>query len=129
MVASRRGCPVWIGIDFLMPSMAFTVAVEPGEGSPTFRFLKVGWALIARLGIQGTDVAAEIRPDPNDEILGSLTGAYRRCVRTSSPRYEYARYDLGEGEPVLFERLILPLSDDGERVTHLVGLALLSGGI
>ena len=40
----------------------FTVAVEPGEGSPSFRFLKVGWAPIARLGIQGTDVAAEIRP-------------------------------------------------------------------
>ena len=44
-------------------------------------------------------------------------------------QFEYARYDLGEGEPVLFERLILPVSDDGERVTHLVGLALLSGGI
>jgi PAS domain S-box-containing protein len=107
----------------------FTVAVEPGEGSPTFRFLKVGRALIARLGMEGTHVTAEFRPDPNDEMLGSLTGAYRRCVRTSSPSYEYARYDLGDGDPVLFERLILPVSDDGERVTHLVGLALLSGGI
>ena len=107
----------------------FTVAVEPGERSPTFRFLKVGRALIARLGIHGTDVTAEFRPDPNDEILGSLTGAYRRCVRTSSPSYEYAHYDTGEGDPVLFERLILPVSEDGERVTHLVGLALLSGGI
>ena len=129
MVASRRGWQIWIGIGFQMPIMASRLLLSRVEGSPTFRFLKVGRALIARLGMEATHVTAEFRPDPNDEMLGSLTGAHRRCVRTSSPSYEYARYDFGEGDPVLFERLILPVSDGGERVTHLVGLALLSGSI
>jgi hypothetical protein len=66
-------------------------------------------------------------PDPDDEVLGSLAGAYRRCERTSAPSYEYAKYDFGDGDPVLFERLVLPASDDGERVSHLVGIALFSG--
>jgi hypothetical protein len=40
------------------------------------------------------------------------------------PTYEYTRYRLAEAPPVLFERLLLPLSDDGAMLTHLAGIAL-----
>ena len=108
---------------------AFTVVVEPGGESIGFRYLRVGRALLARLGrpLENSSVTAELQPNPDDEVLGSLAGAYRRCARTLSPSYEYAKYDFGDGAPVLFERLVLPVSDDGVQVTHLVGVALFSG--
>jgi PAS domain S-box-containing protein len=105
---------------------AFTAAVEPAGNSVNFRFLRVGSALEGRLGrkLGGTLTSELGGPAHDDEVLGSLEGAYRRCARTWSPSYEYASYDFGDGDPVMFERLILPVSDDGEHVTHLVGIAL-----
>jgi PAS domain S-box-containing protein len=105
---------------------AFTVALEPAGNSVNFRFLHVGAALEARLGRKlGGSLTSEIGwPAQDDEVVGSLEGAYRRCARTQSPSYEYASFDFGDGDPVMFERLILPVSDDGEHLTHLVGIAL-----
>nr|WP_294520695.1 PAS domain-containing protein [uncultured Rhodopila sp.] len=107
---------------------AFTAAVEPAGNVVNFRFLQVGAALEKRLGrkLGGTLVSELGWPAQDDEVLGSLEGAYRRCARTRSPSYEYASYDFGDGAPVMFERLILPVSDDGEHLTHLVGIALFS---
>jgi CheY-like chemotaxis protein len=105
---------------------AFTVAVEPDGDKFGFRFLRVGRALTERLGrpLDGTLAFGEEAGGSGDDVLGSLESAYRRCARAFSPSYEYARYDFGDGEPVVFERLVLPASDDGTRVTHLVGIAL-----
>jgi CheY-like chemotaxis protein len=107
---------------------AFTAAVEPAGNRVNFRFLQVGAALEARLGrkLGGTLTSDLGWPSQDDEVLGSLEGAYRRCARTRAPSYEYASYDFGDGAPIMFERLILPVSNDGERVTHLVGIALFS---
>nr|WP_158258208.1 PAS domain-containing protein [Rhodopila globiformis] len=108
---------------------AFTAAVEPAENGLRFRYLQVGAALEARLGrpLRGVLTSDPGAPDQDEAALGSLDGAYRRCARTLSPSYEYASYDFGDGAPVLFERLILPVSDDGEQVTHLVGIVLFNG--
>jgi CheY-like chemotaxis protein len=108
---------------------AFTVAVETAGNAVRFRFLRVGAALEARLGqsLGGLLTSEAGLPEQDEEVLGSLEGAYRRCARTMSPSYEYASYDFGDDAPVLFERLILPVSDDAERVTHLVGIALFTG--
>lgn len=105
---------------------AFTAAIEPSGNKVDFRFLHVGAALETRLGrkLGGTLTSELDSPAQDDEVLGSLQGAYRRCARTQSPTYEYASYDFGDGEPVMFERLILPVSDDGAHLTHLVGIAL-----
>ena len=98
---------------------AFLVAVSGTPGQPGFRFVTVGAALTGRLGraLDGTSLAA-------DEVLGSLEDGYRRCVRTGLPTYEYARYRVGDEDPMLFERLLLPLSDDGGGLTHLAGIVL-----
>jgi PAS domain S-box-containing protein len=105
---------------------AFTAAIEPAGNTVNFRFLHVGAALEGRLGrrLGGTLVSELGGPAQDDEVLGSLEGSYRRCARTQAPSYEYASYDFGDGAPVMFERLILPVSDDGHRLTHLVGIAL-----
>jgi hypothetical protein len=58
-------------------------------------------------------------------LLGSLEGAYRHSVRTLAPSYEYAKYEFGDGSPVTFERLILPLSDAKGQIAHLMGIVLL----
>jgi hypothetical protein len=108
---------------------AFIVAVETTGEEVRFRFLRVGAALEARLGqsLGGVLTSEAGLPEQDEEVLGSLEGAYRRCARTMSPSYEYASYDFGDEAPVLFERLVLPVSDDAERVTHLVGIVLFSG--
>ena len=108
---------------------SFTVAVDVVGDTVAFRYLRVGSSLIARLGrsLEGT-LATDERPNAeHDEVLGSLDSAYRRSARTFAPSYEYAHYDFGDGTPVTFERLLLPVSDDGSHVTHLVGIALFDG--
>ena len=98
---------------------AFLVALSGTQEGPEFRFVSVGAALTGRFGqvLDGTSPSA-------DDALGSLADGYRRCLRTGLPAYEYARYRIGGEAPMLFERLLLPLSDDGGRLTHLAGIVL-----
>lgn len=106
----------------------FVVDVRDGADETTFRFLSVGRALGMRAGraLEGQVVCAGSDPMTADEALGSLVGAYVRCTRSRTASYEFARYELGDGAPTLFERLLLPFSDDGAVVTHLAGAVLIS---
>ena len=96
----------------------FVASVSGGETEPlSFRVVAVGGGLAAALG-RSFDSSVEM-----DEALGGAQeNAYRRAVQGRFPTYEYARFNLGEGPPTLFERLILPVSEDARRVTHLLGL-------
>lgn len=101
----------------------FIVTVEPGDGSdPDLRFAVVGEAL-------RTTVIGHFDPSlvgSPSRVAGSQLAAYQRAVRTRAPSYEYARYALGDGPPLLFERLLLPASDDDRNVTHLLGVVQFS---
>lgn len=108
---------------------AFVVAVEAaGPGPSRLRFLRLGAALAGRLGRSAEGAPVEAGDSPND-AFGDRAEAYRRCVRFGVPCYDYARYRSDcEAAPVLFERLLLPLAEDGGAgVTHVLGLALFSG--
>ncbi|MES2710882.1 MAG: PAS domain-containing protein [Pseudomonadota bacterium] len=109
---------------------AFRVAVESTGGGPIFRFLTLGTALAQRSGRPAEEQSAA-GDTQGDEALGGLAGVYERCARFSVPSHDYARYGLGEdGEPVTFERLILPLAAEGaDRPTELVGIAYFAGNI
>ncbi len=100
-------------------SGVLTVAALHPDG--TVRFLEVGKALVERLG--GPLDTEGI----SDEDENSLVEAYRRCAKTGRPCYEHLRFDFGDGEAVNFERLLVPYSEDGARVTHLAGIAVFSG--
>ena len=43
-----------------------------------------------------------------------------------APCYEHLRFDFGDGDGVAFERLLVPFSSGGKRVTHVVGLVVYS---
>jgi hypothetical protein len=107
------------------PDDMFAASVDATRNPIGFHFQKVGAALARRLG----DALHDAAPLPftrldETESLGSLLGAYRSCVRTGAPSYEYVRYDFGDGAPLVFERLILPMSNDGATLTTLTGIVL-----
>jgi len=109
---------------------SYLMAVEGGPDRPVFRFVQVGVALASRLGRDLLEHAAE----PADEAEPAFSGiseAWARCARTGSPHYDYARYNLDEsGDPVGFERLLLPVASDGGRTaTHLIGIVAFSGPV
>jgi PAS domain S-box-containing protein len=97
-----------------------TVARVQPDGS--VRLVRVGRALVERLG----------RPLSKEELeLHDLNGtreAYLRCVRRQAPCHEQLRFGFGTGEPVDFERLLVPFSDvpDGP-VAYIIGMAVFSG--
>ncbi len=104
---------------FFAADGTMTIASIDAQGD--VHFLEVGHALIERLGrsIDNDDISSA---DPD-----SLAEAYRRCAKTGRPCYEHLRFDFGDGEAVNFERLLVPYSEDGARVTHLAGIAVFSG--
>jgi CheY-like chemotaxis protein len=105
---------------------SFVVEVDGASSPPVMRFVRVGAALTERLG-RSVNGEAIVEDQEGDEVLGSLAAVYGRCVRQRMPVYQSARYDFGDGAPVTFERLVLPLSADGSAITQLIGVALLDG--
>jgi hypothetical protein len=105
-----------VGLEWLV-----TVPVDRTVDPALFRVAHVGEALASRLGrpLDGEPVGLI-----GAELPGSQEAAYRRCARTCGPCYEQARFALGDGQPVAFERLLLPFSDNGRDVTHLLGMAV-----
>ncbi len=101
---------------------AFVVTVQPSN-PPLFHFTFTGQALTAELARWRDGGLAETR-DAGEELIGTLDGVYSRCSSTAAPIYQTADYDFGDGAPYHFERLILPASDTGVTITHLVGIVL-----
>jgi two-component sensor histidine kinase len=99
---------------------ALTIAVLEAGGA--VRFVQVGRALIHELGhpLRDQDVAVE-----NET---SMAEVYRRCGRQGEPTHELLHFDFGDGDPLTFERLLVPFSTTGGRtVTHVVGIAVYNG--
>ena len=105
---------------FGLADSAFTVAVDAAGEPPGFRPFSAGPAVAGRL--EG-ELAATAGSE-GQEVLGTLEGAYRRCLRSQAPVYQAARLDFGDGSPLHAERLLLPLSDNGQTVTCLLGIML-----
>jgi two-component system CheB/CheR fusion protein len=96
-----------------------TLAEVAADGSVTL--VETGKALTEWMGrpVELGDLAEE---DPD-----SLLEAYRRCARGTAPCYEHLRFRFSEHEGLTFERLLMPLSRGGQRVTHVAGLVVYSG--
>lgn len=104
-----------------MEEHAYTLLIA-GVDPAAFRFLTVGAALNQRFGrpLSGEVIGLS---DDEAEVMGDLEAAYRRCTRTLAPVYQSARFDFGDSAPLHLERLIMPLSDDGQTITHLLGVS------
>ncbi|HIJ61707.1 MAG TPA: hypothetical protein HPQ04_03350 [Rhodospirillaceae bacterium] len=122
-----RGCDPLPRIDHAEALIAerkachFVAAADCDGGSPRFRLLSVGRDLADRLGrpLEGMFVTG-----PEDDVVGSLPAAYAQTGRSRLPVYDWLRHKLGDGPATRFDRLILPLSEDGHTVSHLVGIVL-----
>ncbi len=120
ILIDSSGLPDVARFDFgALDDQAFLAEVQAGG----FYFLKIGESLRRRLGYS---LEHELLPNDAVELFGSATAAYRNCVALSVPCYDTARYDLGDGPPLLFERLILPLFDADEKVSHIAGAVIFS---
>ena len=97
----------------------FIVAVDVDGDTPRFRLLAVGHALTDRLG---RPLESECFVGPVVDIVGSLPAAYGQTARSRLPVYDWLRQSLGDGPPMRLDRLILPMSEDGHTISHLVGI-------
>lgn len=99
--------------------------VDHEQRPPGVRFVSIGKVLTECMGLRLEGQEIELT---EAEIVGSVDGPYRRCICSGKPAYEYAYFNLGQGRSIFFERLLLPLSDDGCRITHIIGMASFEDG-
>jgi PAS domain S-box-containing protein len=119
---------------------------DPASGLADFarfdrgRFAAAGELCVAEIGPDGgisyieasEPVSAQINRalregEPGLAEAGGLVQAFRRCGASAQPCHESLRFDFGAGDEVSFEKLLLPYSANGVRVTHIVGIALFHG--
>jgi hypothetical protein len=130
--ALRLGRPAPARSDFLPETFAFwwpdMFLVDIGiEGEkPIFKYRLVGSGLEDRLGrgLGGRSSASTIGDGEMDNWLGSRERAYQTCFETMSPVHQYLRFKTDHGTPGEFERLLLPLSNDGRTVVQLLGVVI-----
>ncbi len=83
-----------------------------------FHFRVVGSELEHQLGYRYTGTTI-------DDSAGAFFKPYQVCAEQVRPTREYVRYDFDDGGPIgEFERLLLPLSEDGKTVTMVFGEAI-----
>jgi len=83
-----------------------------------FHFRVVGTELEHQLGQRYTGTTI-------DDSAGAFFKPYKAVVEQVRPIREYIRYDFDDGGPIgEFERLLMPLSEDGENVTMVFGEAI-----
>ena len=107
----------------LLPNVFLIDVVDtPGLSTPRFRFRLLGQGIVDREPTRAGDFVDEIGATADivaieDHYIGALEGKIwirEASLAWSDPRGGYLRYSV----------MTLPLSDDGETVTHLIGLAL-----
>jgi CheY-like chemotaxis protein len=95
----------------------YIVEIAGARAVPTFRFSSASPDLERRLGrpLAGTYVTSA-----DEDTLSSIGRALKRAMHGVA-YFDYAEVTSEEGS-ARFERLMLPLSENGQDVTHLVGL-------
>lgn len=87
-----------------------------------FRYRRAGQMIVATTGIDmiGRKLS---EMDVPPEVLRRFMAEHAAVVDTAKPRYDLHRLiNPKRGEPVAYERLLLPLSEDGKQVTALLGM-------
>ncbi len=92
------------------------------DAADAVRFIEIGRALIGELGHPITE------EDLASGEAASLADIYRRCARKAEPCHEFLRFDFGDGDPLTFERLLVPFcATRGREASHVVGIAIYDG--
>ncbi|GAB2176884.1 PAS domain-containing protein [Dongia sp. agr-C8] len=114
--------PAALGAKLLPNVFLVDVVDTPGLSAPRFRFRLLGQAIIEREPTRAGAFVDQIGATADivgieHHYIGALEGKVwirEASLAWSDPRGGYLRYRV----------MMLPLSEDGETVTHLIGLAL-----
>jgi hypothetical protein len=111
-----------------LPASGDLAVAEPVPGTEPvcLRLIRVGANLDRRasrslLGERIGSRGEDITEDP----IGGAIWAYRECLASAAPRYEFADFHFGRDRSLLFERLLLPTGIGG-LATHLLVATLFS---
>jgi CheY-like chemotaxis protein len=102
-----------------MAGHGYIVEIRRHATGPEFRLTSTGAALRERFA---RDRPGEVINPSGQDVLASMDNAYRRCL-SGHAYFDYAKFPAGPDTTMLFERLLLPVSEDGAHVTHLIGTA------
>lgn len=100
-----------------MRPFCFVIDVSKDVDAPTFRF---AGSAVQRDGVR-------VKPgDPISSVgkatlLGRIADHYLEAIANGAPVGIEAEYQTAAGEEVLYRGIVLPLSDDGERVDYVLG--------
>jgi PAS domain S-box-containing protein len=94
----------------------FIGSAEPAE----MRFIAAG----KKLRTSGPRFDVTLGEGGGRDIPGTVEATYRRCARLRQPMYEFSRLGAGDPDEPINERLFLPCSADGKKVTHVVGMSI-----
>ncbi len=114
--------PAALGAKLLPHVFMADVVDVPGLRPPRFRFRLLGQAIIDREPTRSGDFVDQIGPTAD---IAAIENHYTAClegkvwIRAASLAWSDSR-----GSYLRYRVMMLPLSDDGETVTHLIGLAL-----
>lgn len=122
----RRGDSLPAEADFnpaeLTPWLSWLVLLDVEAGAVDFRYRRIGGLVLSTTGLDMSGKRLSEMPVPPD-VLGRFMAEHQAAVDTRAPRYDVHRLvNPKRGEPVAFERLLLPLSEDGVKVTALLGM-------
>lgn len=104
-------------LESILASTSYVVEIAGTIDVPTFRFVKASPQLEQRLDRPLQD---RFVTSADDDALGSLGRALARATKGVA-HYDFTRFRAGNAK-VHFERLLLPLSDNGVDVTHILGV-------
>lgn len=123
--AKRRGgaLPAHADIDpveipRLLPNIAL-IEIEPG---PRFRYRLVGTEIVRyRDGLEAADCTGRYADDtPHHYDHKAAVDDLHAAVAAGRPIYSSRPYSLESGAAGRWERLVLPLADDGRRIDRLL---------
>lgn len=113
--AAMDACTIEAAPDFRDHS--FLLALDPEHDDPVFRF--IGDALREDVADCGP---IERQSDvPHQSLLSRLSDHYLQCVAQAAPVGFEASFEDRRGRTLFYRGIILPLSDDGERIDHVWG--------
>lgn len=116
-----RGALDPVDIPGLLPWL-IVLDVEWSGGEARFRFRVVGTGCVERYGRDATGLWFDEAYE--GETLARQRAAYTEVARTAVPCHSRPLFPVPEKNHVTYERLILPLADDGAAVDTLVALMI-----
>jgi len=118
--AARGRFPSWravrdldLGPDW---DWAFCIDLEKSSGFPYFIYLGSSLAKLSDVYLSGD-------ADWTLSLLDKATGEINACVSIAGPHFREDELRLCNGRRILFRCVTAPLADNGEKVTHVAGVA------